>query len=320
MRVPITVDLHLSSFNYPGVGPDKAFDALVEIASTAESSGFSSISLMDHFHQIAPVGPEENWMFDGNTMLAALAARTTKVSLGTLVGGVTYRNPAMLAKITTTLDVISGGRAWFGIGAAWFEGEHKAYGFDFPPLGTRFEMLEETLQIVRAMFTEERPSFSGSHFRIDRPYNHPRPLRGDIPILIGGSGERKTLRMVAQYGDGCNLFGDGERIRHLIGVLERHCENVGRDRREIAITGMGNFVLADTHEAALRKVETLREAGVPAARLDSAVVGDPDTIGEAASALKEAGLEGITVSVGDVHDLDALALMGKTLSGVFGPA
>ena len=143
MRVPITLDLHLPNFNYPGVGPDAVFEKLVDIATTAEASGFSSVSLMDHLHQIGPVGPPENWMFDGNTMLAAIAARTSKLTLGTLVGGVTYRNPALLAKITTTLDVISGGRAWLGIGAAWFEAEHEAYGFDFPSLGRRFEYLEE---------------------------------------------------------------------------------------------------------------------------------------------------------------------------------
>ncbi len=318
MRVPITVDLHLPNFNYPGVSPDKVFDTLVDIATTAESSGFSSISLMDHLHQIPVVGPEENWMFDGNTMLTALAARTTKATLGTLVGGVTYRNPALLAKITTTLDIVSGGRAWLGIGAAWFENEHRAYGFDFPPLKTRFEMLEETLQIVRGMFTQERTSFSGTHFHVDQAYNNPKPLRGDIPILIGGSGERKTLRFVAKYADGCNLFGDAERVRHLIGVLERHCEDVGRDPSEITKTGMGMFVLADTHEAAQRKAAALKEAGFPAERLAQMVVGDPDTVGEAATKLKDAGLEGITTSLPDVSDLDALALMGRTLSGVFG--
>ena len=147
-------------------------------------------------------------------MLAAIAARTHRaLTLGLLVGSVTYRNPALAAKTTTTLDIISGGRVWHGIGAGWFEEEHVAYGYDFPPLKTRFEMLEEALQIVRAMFTHEtRRSFEGKHFRVDGAYNNPKPIRGDIPILIGGSGERKTLRLVAKYGDGCNLFaGDAER-------------------------------------------------------------------------------------------------------------
>src|SRR5579875_3287936 len=138
MRLPLTLDLHLPNFNYPDVGPERAFEKLCEIATTAETSGFSSISLMDHLHQIRGVGPEENWMFEGSTMLAALAARTQTVTLGLLVGGVTYHNPAKHAKVTTTLDIISGGRAWHGIGAGWFEGEHIAYGFDFPPLKERF--------------------------------------------------------------------------------------------------------------------------------------------------------------------------------------
>jgi F420-dependent oxidoreductase-like protein len=320
MRVPITLDLHLPNFNYPGVGADRVFDTLVEIATTAEASGFSSISLMDHLHQIGPVGPPENWMFDGNTMLAGLAARTSKVSLGTLVGGVTYRNPTLLAKITTTLDVISGGRAWLGIGAAWFEAEHVAYGFDFPSLGRRFEYLEEALQIVRKMFTEERATFHGEHYRVEGAFNNPKPVRGDIPILIGGSGERKTLRMVAQYADGCNLFaGTAERATHLLGVLGAHCERLGRDPAEITKTAMGGYMIADTTAAAEAKLKRVVEEGlIPPERAQMTLAGDPDTIGEAATALEEAGIEGMTTSIADVHDLESVELYGRTLGAVFG--
>ena len=146
MRAPITLDSHLPNFNYPDTAPEAVFERLVEIAGTAEECGFSSISVMDHLHQIPGVGPQTNWMFEGNTMLAALAARTSKASLGLLVRGVTYRNPALHAKISATLDIVSGGRAWHALGAAWFEDEHRAYGFDFPPLGRRFEMLEDALR------------------------------------------------------------------------------------------------------------------------------------------------------------------------------
>src|SRR5262249_25492535 len=156
---------------------------------------------------IGNMGPETNWLLEGNTTLAALAARTSKASLGLMVGGVTYRNPALLAKITTTLDVISAGRAILGVGAAWFEGEHRAYGFVFPPPKARCERLGEALRIYRAMFTGEPPSFQGRHYRIEGALNNPRPIRRDIPIMIGGSGERKTLRLVAQYADGSNVFG-----------------------------------------------------------------------------------------------------------------
>jgi F420-dependent oxidoreductase-like protein len=318
MRAPITLDLHLPSFNYPDTAPEQVFERLVEIASTAEQSGFSSISLMDHLHQIPGVGPQTNWMFEGSTMLAALAARTSNVTLGLLVGGVTYRNPALHAKIATTLDIISGGRAWFGIGAAWFEDEHRAYGFEFPPLRERFELLEETLQIARAMFTQERASFEGQHFRVDGALNNPKPLRGDIPIVIGGSGERKTLRLVARYADGCNVFGDPAQAKHLMDVLAGHCQDVGRDPAEITKTRLGVLAIAPTHEAAMAKVEFLKQAGMPQNRLASVMAGDPDGVAEQATAFIDAGIEGLTLSIPDVHDLEVVELAGRTLGPVFG--
>jgi F420-dependent oxidoreductase-like protein len=320
MRLPITLDLHVPNFNYPGVEADQVFDKLVDIATTAERSGFSSISLMDHLHQIGPVGPPQNWMFEGSTMLAGIAARTSTITLGLLVGSVTYRNPALAAKITTTVDVISGGRAWHGLGAGWFEEEHRAYGFAFPPLKERFERLEEALQISRAMFTQEQTSHSGTHFQVDGAYNNPKPIRGDIPILVGGSGERKTLRLVAQYADGCNLFGDPDRAKHLIGVLEGHCETVGRDPSEITKTAMGQVAIAPTHEAAQAKVQVLRERGIPQERLDAMIVGDPDAVAERAQALVDVGIEGLTISLPGVHDLEELELAGQTLGPVFAAA
>jgi F420-dependent oxidoreductase-like protein len=320
MRAPITLDLHLPNFNYPDTGPDQVFERLVEIATTAERSGFSSISLMDHLHQIPPVGPPTNWMFEGSTMLAALAARTSKVTLGLLVGGVTYRNPALHAKVATTIDIISGGRAWLGLGAAWFEDEHRAYGFEFPALKIRFEMLEEALQISRAMFTQERASFEGKHFRVDGALNNPKPLRGDLPIVIGGSGERKTLRLVARYADGCNVFGDPAHTKHLMEVLASHCEEAGRDPGEITKTRLGIVLIAPTHEAAMAKLEFLKQAGVPEERLASVMAGDPDSIAEQASAFVDAGIDGLTLTIPDVHDLQAVELAGKALGPLFARA
>jgi F420-dependent oxidoreductase-like protein len=318
MRVPLTLDLHLPNFNYPGVESDQLFEKLVEIAQTAERSGFSSVSLMDHLHQIEMVGPPENWMFEGSTMLAAIAARTEKLSLGLLVGSVTYRNPALAAKITTTLDIISGGRAWHGIGAGWFEQEHIAYGFEYPELKYRFERLEEALQIARLMFTEDQATFSGKYFRVDGAYNNPKPIRGDIPILIGGSGERKTLRFVAKYGDGCNLFGGIETLPHLLSVLHANCEDVGRDPAEITKTAMAQVMIAPTYEAAQAKLQALRDRGVPEARLSSALAGDPDTVAEKAQALADAGIEGLTIGLGyEVHNLETVELVGKTLGPIF---
>jgi F420-dependent oxidoreductase-like protein len=275
--------------------------------------------MMDHLHQIPGVGPAENWMMEGNAILAALGARTSTIHLGLLVGGVTYRNPALVAKMTTTIDIISGGRAVLGIGAAWYEAEHKAYGFDFPPLKERFERLEDALNIYRRMFTEPVASYEGKHYRIENAFNNPKPIRGDIPILIGGSGERKTLRMVAQYADGSNFFGDVARVKHLLGVLEGHCETFGRDPAEITKTRMGRVYIADTHEAAEARLAAVLEASDdPERERAQAFTGDPAEIAEQAQAYIDAGLDGITFVMPDVYDLEALALAGETFSGVIG--
>jgi F420-dependent oxidoreductase-like protein len=319
MRAPFQLDLHVPNFNWPDTPPDAFFERLVEIATTAESSGFSSISMMDHLHQIPPVGPPENWMMEGNTILAALAARTSSIHLGLLVGGVTYRNPALVAKLTTTIDIISGGRAVLGIGAGWFEGEHVAYGFDFPPLKERFERLEDALNITRMMFTQDVSSYSGKHYRVENALNNPKPIRGDIPILVGGSGERKTLRFVAKYADGSNLFGDVERVKHLLGVLEGHCSDAGRDMGEITKTRMGRLYVASTHEAAEAKLApVLKRAPDPDRARAEAFVGEPDAIAEQVQVYLDAGLDGVTISIPDVYDLETVALAGETLGAVIG--
>jgi len=318
MRAPISLSLHLPNFNYPGVEPDGLFEHLVEIVRTAEDAGFSSITVMDHLHQIPNIGPRTNFMLEGNTILAGLAARTSRVSVGLLVGGVTYRNPALLAKATTTLDVISGGRAILGLGAAWYEDEHDAYGFPFPPLKERFERLEEALRIARAMFTQAESTVEGRHYRTQGVLNNPRPLRGDIPIMVGGSGERKTLRLVAQYADACNVFGDVERTRHLFGVLENHCEAVGRDPAEITKTRMGRVFVGPTHEAGMAKLDAARRAGLTEERVRMmAMAGDADELAEQAAAFADAGVEGLTVSLPDASDLETVALVGRTLSPIF---
>jgi F420-dependent oxidoreductase-like protein len=318
MRAPIQLDLHLPNFNYPGVGPEAVFEKLVEIATAAERAGFSAVSVMDHYHQIRAVGPPQNWMFEGNTILAGIAARTESIALGMLVGGVTYRNPAQHAKITTTLDIISGGRVFHGIGAAWFDGEHVAYGYDFPPLRERFERLEDHLRIARAMFTEEQASVAGTRHSITDAYNNPKPLRGDIPIVIGGSGERKTLRMVAQYADGCNFFGDPERARHLIGVLEGHCENLGRDPSEITKTAMmPSIAIGETEDEAQGKLAAMRDAGFPESRIAATTAGTPEQILERAHAYRDVGIDGVTLTLPDVQDPDAVTLVGETLAPLF---
>jgi len=318
MRAPITLDLHLPNFNFPDTPPERLLERLLEIAEAAEESGYTCISVMDHLHQIRGIGPRTNWMLEGNTILAALAASTSRVALTLLVGGVTYRNPALLAKITTTIDVISRGRAVLGLGAAWNEEEHDAYGIPFPPLRERFERLEDALRIARAMFTEPESSVAGRHHSTSGAINNPQPLRGDIPILVGGSGERKTLRLVAQYADGCNVFGDAERVRHLMGVLDGHCEAVGRDPSEITRTKMAAAFVAPTHEAAMRKLEA---AGLSdEMRSALAIAGDPDGLAEQAQPFLDAGVDGLTVRLADVHDLESVALVGRALSPLVGAA
>ena len=199
--------LQLPSFTYP-VSDAELFEHVAGLARAGEESGFDSVWVMDHFWQLPPLGGPDQPILEAYTLLGALAARTERVELGTLVTGVTYRNPALLAKMVTTLDVVSSGRAVCGIGAAWYEEEHDGLGFDFPPVGERMDRLGEALQILKAMFTEDAPSFSGAHYRIDGAKNLPRPVRaGGPPILVGGSGEKRTLRLVAEHADLCNIFG-----------------------------------------------------------------------------------------------------------------
>ncbi len=230
--------LHLPNLTFPGVRPEGVFEHVVGLARAAEAAGFELVTVMDHFYQIGGVGPEENNMLEAYSTLAGLAARTERVHLGTLVSGVTYRNPALLAKMVTTLDVISGGRAVLGLGAAWNESEHQGYGFEFPPIGDRMDRLDEALTICRLMFTEERPSFAGQHYRIVRALNHPRPIQPGGPrILVGGGGERRTLLIAAKRADLTHWFaGSLDVLRHKTEVLERHCETVGRDPATITKT------------------------------------------------------------------------------------
>jgi F420-dependent oxidoreductase-like protein len=320
MRVPVRLGLQVPSFELGGVAPEALFAKLVDVAATAERSGFDSLFVMDHLHQIPGVGPPEQRMLEGNTTLAALAARTERLQLGLMVGSVTYRNPALHAKITTTLDVISGGRAIHSLGAAWYEEEHRAYGFEFPPLRERFERLEDALRIARAMFTQESATVEGRHHRVDDALNNPRPLRGDIPILVGGSGERKTLRLVAQYADGCNVFGDPERVRHLMSVLDAHCEEVGRAGHEITRTRLGTLAIARTHEEAERQLATWPDrANMDPERLRMVLtLGDPDEVAEQVRALLDAGLDGLVFHMPNPQDLDAVALAGESLSRAIG--
>lgn len=315
----LRLGLQIPNFTFPGVPDSELFDRVAEIAVTAEQAGFDSLWVMDHLYQIPNMGQRTEPMLESYTLLSGIAARTSRATLGTMVTGVTYRNPAHLAKIVTTLDIVSSGRAILGIGAAWNEDEHRGYGFDFPPAGERLARLEEAVQICRAMFTQEEATFQGRYHRIDGALNFPRPVRaGGIPILIGGSGERRTLRLVAQYADACNLFGDVPTIRHKLEVLARHCQDVGRDPSEITMTRLGALVIAGTPAEARRKAEARWARGnVAPAWRTSYIVGDPDSVAEQARAYLDAGLDGLLFNMPDAYDLETVALAGKALTSAF---
>ncbi len=321
----IRMGLQIPSFTYPGVGTADLFDTIAGIAVTAEQSGFDSVWVMDHFYQLPLIGrPDEN-MFEAYTLLSAIAARTERVRLGCMVGGMTYRNPAFLAKQVTALDVISKGRAIWGIGAGWFEKEHLELGYEFGTFTDRFEKLEEGLQIVKSMFVNEHTTVHGKWFNVTDALNVPKPVQaGGPPVLIGGSGEKKTLRMVAQYGDACNVFGSPDQVRHLMDVLDGHCAALGRDPKEICRTRLGTLILGRTHDEAQAKLSA-RLGGAKLEDLPEDIrlrvthqflVGDADAITEKVNGLLAAGLDGLIFNMPDSYDLDAVAYAGEVLSGI----
>ncbi|KPM57343.1 LLM class F420-dependent oxidoreductase [Frankia sp. CcI49] len=259
--------VQIPDFTRPA-GPADLGPALAEVAREVDAAGFDYLAVMDHFFQIAFVGPPEHDMLEAYTTLGFLAANTSRVTLLTLVTGTVYREPGVLAKIISTLDVLSGGRAMLGIGAAWNEEESVGLGIPFPPVAERFERLEETLQICLRMWSEDESPWSGKHYQLARPLNVPAPLtRPHPPIMIGGGGEKKTLRLVARYGQACNLFF-GPELRHKLDVLRRHCDAEGRDYDEITKTCYYSFDVGSSGENVGRILDdlgTLADLGVSVA-------------------------------------------------------
>ncbi len=261
------------------------FGRLAAAARAAEEAGFDAISVPDHVHQNQVGGGPASPMFEAYTVLGALAAVTSSAALFALVSPVTMRFPGLLAKAVTTLDVISGGRAVLGVGAGWDVAEHEAYGIDFPGLGERFDRLDEELAICRAMFAGEQAPFAGKFYPVRDAYNAPRPVRGTIPVLVAGGGEKRTLALVARYGDACNVFaGDPDSVRHKFEVLARHCDRIGRDPAEITKTVFG-FATSDL-AALAASARSLADAGADG----MIVVGpeDPAGIGPAGAVLADA--------------------------------
>jgi F420-dependent oxidoreductase-like protein len=259
--------LQIPYFTWPG-GPGEIGPRLAEYAKTAEDVGYSSVWVMDHYFQIPMVGPAEAEMLEAYTALGYIAAHTTKVKLGTLVTGVTYRHPGILAKQVTTLDVLSGGRAYLGIGAAWFDREHHGLGVPFPPLKERFQRLEEALQIAKQMWSDNNGPYEGKHYQLAETLNVPQALsKPHPPILIGGSGERKTLKLVARYGDACNLFGQlgAQEVARKLSILREHCEKEGRDYDAIDKSIIYRIHLGEggrTADQVVQELGAFAEAGV----------------------------------------------------------
>jgi F420-dependent oxidoreductase-like protein len=238
------IGLQIPNFTWPG-GPERIPSKLAEIAAAADHTGFHSLWVMDHFFQISMVGPHEHDMLESYNTLGYLAALTKKVKLGTMVTGVIYRYPGILVKTATTLDVLSNGRAYFAIGAAWNEQEAKGLGTPFPPIGVRFELLEEALQIAKQMWSANNGAYRGKHNHLEETLCSPQPLsRPHPPILVAGGGEKKTLRLVAQYADACNLYGAPDTVRAKLAILKQHCDALGRDYESIEKTTLGTVDLA----------------------------------------------------------------------------
>lgn len=327
----IRLGLQIPNFTYPGVGTAELFERVATVAETAEQSGFDSIWVMDHFYQLPLLGPAENAMLEAYTLLGALAARTKTARLGTLVTGVTYRNPAILAKQVTTLDVISGGRAVLGIGAAWFAPEHDGYGVDFPSVGERMDRLEEALLICRAMLRSDRPIFNGHHYRVRSPINCPAPIQaGGPPVLIGGAGEKRTLKLVAQFADAVNLICGRDEIAHKLKVLEAHCENEARDPATINKTWLTSVVIGPSPVEAIEiRDHWFAERGIPWDLMDSEakaafssrlLVGTPEVVGGRLRQLTiDQGLDGAIVNMpANGHDLEVITHSGPELLKALG--
>jgi F420-dependent oxidoreductase-like protein len=283
--MPLAFGLQLPRFGWPG-GPPETGDRLTEVAAAAEGVGFTSLWVMDHMMQIPSVGPHWEDMLESYTTLSFLAARTTSARLGTMVTGVTYRNIAHLGKIVATLDVLSGGRAICGIGAAWFGREHAAYGWRFPPVSERYALLEDALELLPLMWGTGAPAYSGRTIEIAEAVCYPRPLQERVPILVGGSGEKRTLRLVARHADMCNLFGDPDTVRHKLDVLHDHCAAEGRDPADITVTHLGTAD-APTVEDHIGRYRRLAEAGVQAAIVSFPEPATPEAVSAFADVIAE---------------------------------
>lgn len=305
----IRLGYQIPNFSYPDTPVEALFETVVAQAREAEASGFDAVLVMDHFYQLPGIGSPDNAMLECYTTLGALATATSSVQLSALVTGNTYRNPAMLAKTVTTLDMVSGGRAILGIGAGWFELEHDAYGYDFGTFGQRFERLEEALQIIDPMLRGQNPTFTGSWYRVENALNNPR-RRPRVPIMLGGSGEQKTFRLAARFADHMNIICDREELPRKVAVLRRRCEEVDRDPASLATSYLASVIMTETDREVLAILDR-----VPPERRSRVFVGTPD---EVAASLQrdvlDAGVDGLTINmILNGHQPGVVAMAGEAL-------
>jgi F420-dependent oxidoreductase-like protein len=296
------------NFDYDGQDTSQIIDSLKNLIVKAENSGFDSFWVMDHFHQIQFVGKPDEPMLEGWTVISVLAGITSKIKLGTLVTGVIYRYPSVLAKVAATLDVLSKGRLFMGIGAAWNEQESAAYDISYPSNQERLVRLEEAIQIIRKMWTEEpSASFNGKYYQINNAYCNPKPIqKPSPPIMVGGSGERKTLKIVAKYSDACNLFGSAETMKRKLNILKEHCKSVGRDYNSILKTKLGAIVLDDNKEMAKTRVQQTFK-GIPEEQINEFVIyGTPEDVLRQIELLEEVGIQYLIVDLEPSRELEAL--------------
>jgi F420-dependent oxidoreductase-like protein len=308
--------LHLPNYTFPDSPPEQLFDRIVEQAHTAEECGFALVTVMDHLFQIGGVGPEDAPMLESYSVLSALARETKTVRLGTLVTGVTYRNPAFLAKTVTTLDVISGGRAILGLGAAWNEDEHTAFGYDFPPVKERMDRLDDALAIAKGMFTGERFSYDGTYSSVTDIIESPRPIQAGGPkIMVGGGGEQRTLRIAAKYADMTHWFPSGglDVLNHKTEVMTGYCQEIGRNPAEIERT-MGAPVVPVRTDA---ERDAFLER-IPAERRSAMTVGSPQQCADALKPFVDAGFTGFTFGNTVYQTPEQIKVVGETLSLIGG--
>jgi F420-dependent oxidoreductase-like protein len=305
------------NFSYDGKGSE-VVDSLRRAATEAERYNFDSFWFMDHFHQIMNVGQPQEPMLEGWTTLGVMAGVTSKIKLGTMVTGIVYRHPSVPAKIGATLDVLSKGRLFMGIGAAWNDEESAAYGIPFPPTAERFQRLEEAVQIIRKMWTEERASFKGQFYEIQDAYCNPKPIqKPHPPILIGGGGERKTLKLVAQYADACNVFGSPETVKQKLSILRDHCKAVGRDYNSILKTKLGAIVIDKDGEALKQRIAQNFKDMAQGRLNEFIMAGTPEEIRKKIEAFRDVGVDYMVVSFEPQRQLESLRLFGDEVSKKF---